>query len=74
MAQTEPIQSACWERSRERTLSWVCAERNVKQDIEEEIDPIKNEPDDVEVTYQANLKQQKALQKEVADAQVLEDI
>jgi len=35
---------------------------------------MKSKPDDVEVTYQANLKQQKALQKEVADAQVLEDI
>jgi len=30
--------------------------RNVEQDIEEEIDPMKNESDDVEVTYQANLK------------------
>jgi len=35
---------------------------------------MKSESDDVEVTYQANLKQQKALQKKVADAQVLEDI
>jgi len=74
MTQTEPIQLTHQGRSRGRTLSWACAERNVKQDIKEEIDPMKSEPDDVEVTYQANLKQQKALQKEVVDAQVLEDI
>jgi len=47
MTQTEPIQSTHQGRSRERTLSWAHAKRNVKQDIKEEIDPIKGEPDDI---------------------------
>ena len=74
MARTEPIGRTRRGKSRGRGLSQVPSGRSTDLGLEEEVDLLRAEPGDVETTYQANLKRREALQKEVDDAQVLEDI
>ena len=74
MAQTESIGHTCQGKSRGRELSQIPSGRSTDLGLKEKVNLLQVKPGDVEITYQANLKQQEVLQKEVDDAQILEDI
>ena len=72
--QTEFIEYICWERSKERKLLQISSERNMNQELKNEMNLLQNESDNIKIIYQANLKRWKVLQKKVDDALIFKDI
>ena len=52
----------------------ISSERNTDLNLKKKINFLQTESNDVKITYQANLKQQETLQKEIDDVQILENI
>ena len=74
MTQTEFIECTCSKKSRKRELLQISSERSTDLNLKKKMNLLQTESNDIKIIYQANLKQQKTLQKKVDDVQIFKNI
>ena len=64
---TEFIEYTCQEKSKEKELSQISSEKSTDLNLKKKMNFLQIKSDNMKIIYQANLKQQETLQKEIND-------